>query len=50
MSVDNKTVEKLYDERKPLYDATKSISVTNDSNYEVIVDRILDGLGEYYNV
>lgn len=50
LSVDNKTVEKLYDERKPLYDATKSISVTNDNNYEVIVNRILDGLGEYYNV
>lgn len=50
LSVDNKTLEKMYDERKSLYEATKDISVTNNDNYEVIVNKILDELGEYYNV
>ena len=50
LSVDNKALEKMYDERKPLYEAAKDISITNNDNVEVIIDKILDGLGEYYNV
>ena len=50
LSVDNKALERMYDERKPLYEAAKDISVTNNDTAEVIVDKILDGLGEYYNV
>ena len=48
LSVDDKTIQKLYDERKKYYDETKDIAVTNNDKYEVIIDKILDSLGEYY--
>lgn len=48
LSTDSRTLEKMYDERLPLYNGIKDISVNNDNNFEIIIDKILDNLGGYY--